>query len=554
MRKKLFGARLIAVRSMPRAGACTAATGIARHAQAAGRHLGRPIVVRPVRRIPAAVHRRARAARDRDGVPQRLPEPCRDRDLPRPFDHPDRHSSGAHRDHRQHLVRPVDRPLRQDRLLRRGREPVPGTSSTAYKVSPAHLRVPTLGELMKRNAPASRNVAVAGKDRSAVMMSGQRPDQRWYLDRHAVRDRPRGAAVPQSRRQGQCASRATGLAAERPPLEPPPLCAGQGARSRRSRAAASRSATAASRAGAGDASGLPRLARIRRRHARARRRADPGNAARPRAAPDVLSIGLPATDYVGHSLRHRRAGNVPAAAVARPRARRFLRRLDSRGIDYAVALTADHGGQDIPERERLAGVPDARASIRRSRRATSARRWPRSSSCLSGPGLMRRGQLRRHVYRSGASAHRSAPSCCAPRSRPTARTRRCKRCSPPGRSRDAAAERARPKHWTLLQRSVPAFDSSARAISTSSSSRIITPIADTSRYVATHGSPWDYDRRVPILFWRPGIQGARRSARPRPIDIMPTLAGDDWACRSSASVDRRPVPRRRAGIVCAVQR
>ena len=33
--------------------------------------------------------------------------------------------------------------------------------------------------------------------------------------------------------------------------------------------------------------------------------------------------------------------------------------LDSRGIDYAVALTADHGGKDIPERERLAGVADA---------------------------------------------------------------------------------------------------------------------------------------------------------------------------------------------------
>ena len=31
----------------------------------------------------------------------------------------------------------------------------------------------------------------------------------------------------------------------------------------------------------------------------------------------------------------------------------------AREIDYAVALTADHGGKDIPERERLAGVADA---------------------------------------------------------------------------------------------------------------------------------------------------------------------------------------------------
>src|SRR4051794_18702580 len=38
-------------------------------------------------------------------------------------------------------------------------ESQPGTSSTAYKVSPRHLLVPTLGELMKRQWPGSRTVA-----------------------------------------------------------------------------------------------------------------------------------------------------------------------------------------------------------------------------------------------------------------------------------------------------------------------------------------------------------------------------------------------------------
>ncbi len=59
-------------------------------------------------------------------------------------------------------------------------ETVPGSTSAHYTVSAAHLRVPTLGELMKTQWPGSRNVAVAGKDRSAVMMSGHRADQRWY--------------------------------------------------------------------------------------------------------------------------------------------------------------------------------------------------------------------------------------------------------------------------------------------------------------------------------------------------------------------------------------
>src|SRR5690348_13654135 len=61
-------------------------------------------------------------------------------------------------------------------------ERAPGTSSTHYKVSPDHLMVPTLGDLMKARWPASRNVAVSGKDRAAVMMSGHQPDQRWYWD------------------------------------------------------------------------------------------------------------------------------------------------------------------------------------------------------------------------------------------------------------------------------------------------------------------------------------------------------------------------------------
>src|SRR5215208_2646256 len=38
-------------------------------------------------------------------------------------------------------------------------ESVSGTSSTAYKVSPKHLLVPTLGELMKARWPGSRTVA-----------------------------------------------------------------------------------------------------------------------------------------------------------------------------------------------------------------------------------------------------------------------------------------------------------------------------------------------------------------------------------------------------------
>jgi predicted AlkP superfamily pyrophosphatase or phosphodiesterase len=42
--------------------------------------------------------------------------------------------------------------------------------------------------------------------------------------------------------------------------------------------------------------------------------------------------------------------------------------------------------------------------------------------------------------------------------------------------------------------------------------------------VAGHGSPWDYDRRVPILFWRNGIAAERRPEPIETVDIAPTLA------------------------------
>ena len=73
----------------------------------------------------------------------------------------------------------------------------------------------------------------------------------------------------------------------------------------------------------------------------------------------------------------------------------FLALLDSRGIDYAVALTADHGGKDIPERERLAGWPTRRARSRRCAQASIGTEAGRTAG-LTGPGLF--GDLGGDIY------------------------------------------------------------------------------------------------------------------------------------------------------------
>jgi arylsulfatase A-like enzyme len=46
----------------------------------------------------------------------------------------------------------------------------------------------------------------------------------------------------------------------------------------------------------------------------------------------------------------------------------------------------------------------------------------------------------------------------------------------------------------------------------------------TNIYIATHGSPWDYDRRVPIVFFRKGMIGFEQPHPIETVDIAPTLS------------------------------
>jgi predicted AlkP superfamily pyrophosphatase or phosphodiesterase len=81
-----------------------------------------------------------------------------------------------------------------------------------------------------------------------------------------------------------------------------------------------------------------------------------------------------------------------------------------------------------------------------------------------------------------------------------------------------------PESWILLQRVRANYYPGRSGDFYVVLKRDITPIADTSRYVATHGSVWDYDRRVPILFWRRGMPAATVERSAETTDILPTLA------------------------------
>jgi arylsulfatase A-like enzyme len=58
---------------------------------------------------------------------------------------------------------------------------------------------------------------------------------------------------------------------------------------------------------------------------------------------------------------------------------------------------------------------------------------------------------------------------------------------------------------------------------------------------ATHGSPHEYDARVPVLFWGAGIRGGAREGDARVVDMAPTLA--DWlGVRPLEPLDGRILP------------
>jgi hypothetical protein len=90
--------------------------------------------------------------------------------------------------------------------------------------------------------------------------------------------------------------------------------------------------------------------------------------------------------------------------------------------------------------------------------------------------------------------------------------------------RRVALPTSSPDRWTLIERIRASFDLDRSGDLIVVLRQHVTPIPDTTRYVATHGSPWDYDRRVPILFWRPGMAAANRNDTIETVDIMPTLA------------------------------
>ncbi|MFL6760718.1 alkaline phosphatase family protein [Sphingomonas sp.] len=425
-------------------------------------------------------------------------------------------------------------------------ETQPGTSSIAYKVSPRHLLVPTLGELMKARWPGSRSVAVAGKDRAAVMMTGQRPDQRWYWNGKTFDTDLGGVAVPRTVPKFQSAL-AAALAQPRPPLEAPPYCQAKArvvplegggkpvGSGQLARAAGDLNAFRASPELDGDtlalAAGLVDEMQLGRR-----------------ADPDLLAISLSATDYVGHAYGTEGEEMCLQLLELDREVGDFLKLLDSRGFNYAVVLTADHGGKDIPERERLAGVTSAARVDPALGAAAMGKKLVTQLGLPGRPGLLGDSNFGDMYVDRGLKA--------GDRARLLSAAVAAYRAHPQVEAVFTAAQLARtpvptapPETWSLIQRVRASYYAGRSGDFLVVLKKDVTPIADTTRFIATHGSLWDYDRRVPILFWRPGTASSTIERSADTVDIMPTIASMIGLPVAPGSIDGHCLPEP-AGAAC----
>lgn len=397
----------------------------------------------------------------------------------------------------------------------------PASSSRDPVVSSRHLRVPTLGDRLKAAIPASRNVAVSAKDRAVVMMGGHAIDEAyWWKDG--------GFVTLPGRTVDEAALAETAVASAlikrgAPALAVPDWCA------------AKDRPVAVGTASIGD--GRFALRPGRESDFRASPRMDQATLSLAlrlvkdmrlggRDAPDVLSVSLSASDYIGHAVGTEGVEMCIQMAELDKALGSFLAALDARGIDYVAVLTADHGGIDAPERLAEQALPRAARAGRELMPGELAKAVTARTGIASPSGPL--------LYADGPSGdlYISDSLSSAEKARVSGALVALLKAHPQVAAVFTAQELAEaplptgsPQEWSLKQRARASFDAERSGDVVVLLERAVAPIPDPAAgYVATHGSPWDYDRRVPILFWRRGLPGFEQPAPVETVDIAPTLA------------------------------
>jgi predicted AlkP superfamily pyrophosphatase or phosphodiesterase len=414
-------------------------------------------------------------------------------------------------------------------------------SATAARVlggergrSPRNLRASTLGDWMKSADPASRVFSVSGKDRAAITLAGHSPDaaywfhpvgeigfttSRYYLDRLPGWVRAfNGHDPPEDGFLSRIPSTWDHLADAGGSPQRPDDFSGESDQYRRTSGHPLRDEDLeefAARLVASpflDEASLDFATALVREEGLGRG-----------SSPDLLAISFSAMDYVGHlygPYSHESRDALRRLDLAMGRFLDFLERELGPG-SILVVLTADHGVLPLPEwLEQTGGsrcpVKGGRVGVRRLGLRLMAKLHWEFSPLFSFPRewvTFAGFQLR--VDRSLASRHGVAVEDVI------AATRRI-----------LEAEPAIAKVWTpeQIERGEDEFARLYRnSFDPERSGDLVVQIAPTCLVSpfdegTSHGTPYLYDRAIPLIFWGTGIEGGRVPGTARTVDIAPTLA------------------------------
>lgn len=237
------------------------------------------------------------------------------------------------------------------------------------------------------------------------------------------------------------------------------------------------------------------------------------------AIPDLLSVSYSATDEIGHAMGPRALETQDMYLRLDRELARLLKELDShvgKG-QYTVFLTADHAGGDVPEylkdRKASAGYVDVAEIVAHTEAALVQQFGPgpwvrkrmKEQLFLNDSLVLARKVDRAAMQQVAAAAVRAFPGVAeaftatdlTSAARPDGRAAMVQRAFMPARCGDV---------YYVLR---PAHANTASGY---------------ARKGMDHGSPWNYDTHVPVLFYGKGVRPGEVLRRTAITDVAPTVS------------------------------
>lgn len=399
-----------------------------------------------------------------------------------------------------------------------------GRNTDNGPVGPDQMRVTTLGDWVKAASPESRVYAVSGKDRGAITLNGHQGDGAfWYSVGFGFTTYVEPGQVAEER-LAPVADLNARIAARLEATPPTWIYSDETCRGLEADwtvgSAAFRAAVPPARLLIDTSPLLDEMTLEAAIHLLETRQLGQ------RGVTDLLGISLSATDRIGHTYGNQGPEMCDQMHRLDLALGTFLDRVAELPGGALVVLTADHGGNDFPERQSARGFAEARRgdpTVLPRTNATLKARFGLAVDPLSygGSGIMVVGAdnialpqpQRAEVAAAAVDLLRAEPTVAF------AVTVEDALAAPP------PAANASPQELSLMERQrLGVVEERSPDILIALQPGTTPGAGRAGLSVAGHGTPWDYDREVPIVFWSPNATGQERYLPIRTIDIAPTLA------------------------------